>query len=94
MLSLCQILAPQKRTQASFEEESAEALRQMLHRSPRGFGYDTRAFGLLRSMAAQASFEEGLTPRGGSRARPSGGQRLGVFSECDGSGPQAVDHLP
>lgn len=39
-----------KRTREAFDQEqsSAEALRQMLHRSGRQFGYDTRAFGLWR----------------------------------------------
>jgi len=30
-----------KRVHAAFDRESAEALREMLHRSPREFGYDT-----------------------------------------------------
>jgi transposase len=30
-----------KRTQAAFDEKSAEAVREMLHRSPRKFGRDT-----------------------------------------------------
>jgi hypothetical protein len=30
-----------KRTRDAFEEESAEALKEMLHHSPREFGYDT-----------------------------------------------------
>jgi hypothetical protein len=59
-----------RRTQDTFDEESAEALRQMLHRSPRGFGYDTRAFGLLRWPHRRAS-RRGLHG-GGSRGRPSG----------------------
>jgi transposase len=50
-----------RRTRDTFDEESAEALRQMLLRSPRGFGYDTSLWTL--DMAAQASFEEGLTRR-------------------------------
>ena len=50
-----------RRTRDTFDEESAEALRQMLHCSPRGFGYDTSLWTL--DMAAQASFEEGLTRR-------------------------------
>jgi hypothetical protein len=38
-----------KRTREAFDQQSsAEALRQMLHRSGREFGYDTRALGLLR----------------------------------------------
>jgi transposase len=43
----------------SFDEEGAEALRQMLHRSPREFGRDSSLWTL--AMAAQVSFEEGLT---------------------------------
>ena len=68
-----------KRTRDAFEEESAEALREMLHRSPREFGYDTSLWTL--EMAAQASFasRRGLR-RGESRARPSGAPWR-VFSE-------------
>jgi transposase len=40
-----------KRTRAAFDEESAEALREMLHRSPREFGYDTSLWTL--EMAAE-----------------------------------------
>jgi transposase len=43
----------------SFEEEGAEALRQMLHRSPREFGKQSSLWTM--EMAAQVSFEEGLT---------------------------------
>jgi len=50
-----------KRTRNAFDAESAETLREMLHRSPREFGYDTSLWTL--KMAAEASFEEGLTPR-------------------------------
>jgi Winged helix-turn helix len=67
-----------KRTRDAFDEESAEALREMLHRSPREFGYDTRAFGLWRWPHRRAS-RRGLR-RGGSRARPSG-PPWRVFSE-------------
>jgi transposase len=48
-----------KRTRATFDEKSAERLREMLHRSPREFGYDTSLWTL--EMAAEVSFEEGLT---------------------------------
>lgn len=58
-----------KRVHAAFDERSAESLREILHRCPREFGYDTSLWTL--EMAAQASFEEGLTHRGGSQARPS-----------------------
>jgi transposase len=48
-----------RRTRDAFDEESAEALMGMLHRSPREFGYDSSLWTL--EMAAQAAFEEGLT---------------------------------
>src|ERR671913_769106 len=50
-----------KRVHAAFDEESAEALREMLHRSPREFGYDTSLWTL--EIAAEVAFEEGLTRR-------------------------------
>jgi transposase len=50
-----------KRTRAAFDEESAEQLREMLHRSPREFGRETSLWTL--EMAAEVSFEEGLTGR-------------------------------
>jgi hypothetical protein len=80
-----------KRVHAAFDEESAEALREMLHRSPREFGYDTSLWTL--EMAAEVAFEEGLTQR-----RVSGpGDHPGYFgaparSEMDAG--QAMDHLP
>jgi hypothetical protein len=40
--------------------ESAEALREMLHRSPREFGRESSLWTL--EMAADVAFEEGLTP--------------------------------
>src|SRR5918993_1151752 len=43
----------------SFDEEGAEALRQMLHRSPREFGKPSSLWTM--EMAAEVSFEEGLT---------------------------------
>lgn len=50
-----------KRTRAAFDEESAEAVRELLHRSPRDFGRDSSLWTL--EMAAQVAFEEGLTER-------------------------------
>lgn len=47
-----------RRTQAAFDEESAEAVREMLHRSPREFGRDSSLWTL--EMAAEVSFERGL----------------------------------
>ncbi len=46
---------------AAFDEESAESLREMLHQSPREFGYDTSLWTL--EMAAESAFEQGLTER-------------------------------
>jgi transposase len=47
------------RTRDAFDQESAEALRGMLHRSPREFGYESSLWTL--DMAADVAFEEGLT---------------------------------
>jgi transposase len=67
-----------KRTRDAFDEESAEALREMLHRSPREFGYDTSLWTL--EMAAQASLEERLTERrvSGETIRTTLARLLGV----------------
>jgi transposase len=48
-----------KRIHAAFDERSAEALREMLHRSPRELGRQRSLWTL--EMAAQVAFEEGLT---------------------------------
>jgi transposase len=50
-----------KHVHAAFDQEGAEALREMLHRSPREFGYDTSLWTL--EMAAEAAFERGITGR-------------------------------
>ena len=50
-----------RRTRNTFHEESAEALKQMLHRSLREFGYEHELW--ILEMAAQAAFEDGLTQR-------------------------------
>lgn len=50
-----------KRVYAAFDEESAEALREMLHRSPREFGRESSLWTL--EMAADVAFEEGITPK-------------------------------
>ncbi len=44
---------------AAFDDQRAEALREMLHRNPREFGRPTGLWTL--EMAAEVSFEEGLT---------------------------------
>jgi transposase len=51
-----------KRTRDTFDEESAEALKEMLHRSPREFGYNNTSLWTLE-MAAEVAFEEGITQR-------------------------------
>jgi transposase len=65
-------------TRDTFDQESAEALREMLHRSPREFGYQTSLWTLGRWQHRLPS-RRGL-PRGGSQARPSGAPWR-VFSE-------------
>ena len=77
MLS-CQRSSRPKRTRDAFDLESAQALREMLHRSPREFGYDTSLWTL--EMAAEASFEEGLTQRrvSGETLRATLARLLGV----------------
>ncbi len=60
-----------KRTQAAFDEKSAEAVRELLHRcSPREFGKDSSLWTL--EMAAEVSFEQKAWSKGGSRERRSG----------------------
>ena len=67
-----------RRVHAAFDEKCAEALREMLHRSPREFGYDSSLWTL--EMAAQVSFEEGLTQRrvSGETIRSTLARLLGV----------------
>jgi transposase len=67
-----------KRTRAAFDEQSAERLREMLHRSPRRFGYNTSLWTL--EMAAKVAFEEGLTRRrvSGETVRATLSRVLGV----------------
>src|SRR5215208_2816392 len=48
------------RTREAFDARSAEALREILHRSPREFGRESSLWTL--EMAADVAFEEGLTP--------------------------------
>ncbi len=67
-----------RRTRDAFDEESAEALRGLLHRSPREFGRDTSLWTL--SMAAEVAFEERLTRRrvSGETIRATLSRLLGV----------------
>ena len=48
-----------KKTREAFDRKSAEALREMLHRSAREFGYESSLWTL--EMAAEAACERGLT---------------------------------
>ncbi len=50
-----------KEVHAAFDQEGAEALRELLHHSPREFGKHTSLWTLHN--AAEVSFEEGLTER-------------------------------
>lgn len=50
-----------RRTRVVFDEQSAEAVRDLLHRSPREFGHDTSLWTL--EMAAEVAFERGITER-------------------------------
>ena len=67
-----------KRVRAAFGEEGAEALREMLHRSPREFGHESSLWTL--EMAADVAFEEGLTERlvSGETIRATLSRLLGV----------------
>jgi transposase len=67
-----------KRTRSAFDEEAAERLREMLHRSPREFGHDTSLWTL--EMASEVAFEEGLTRRraSGETIRATLARLLGV----------------
>jgi len=67
-----------KRIHAAFDEQSAEALRELLHRSPREFGHDSSLWTL--EMAAEVAFEEGLTQRrvSGESIRATLARLLGV----------------
>jgi transposase len=67
-----------RRVYATFEQESAERLRQMLHRSPKEFGRESSLWTL--EMAAEVAFEEGLTKErvSGETVRATLSRLLGV----------------
>ncbi len=67
-----------KHIHAAFDERGAEALRELLHRSPREFGHDSSLWTL--EMAAEVAFEEGLTRRrvSGETIRATLARLLGV----------------
>src|SRR5215216_3874377 len=68
-----------------------EALFELLHQDPRKFGKED-TFWTLQHYAAEASFEQGITERQVSVARPSG-QHLGDLV-CTGNGPSAGSRAP
>ena len=80
-----------KRTRAAFDEKSAERLRELLHRSPREFGRDTKSLDTIE-MAAQVAFEEGLVERrvSGETIRATLVRLFGVRWAAS----QTLDHLP
>ena len=49
------------RLRTTFSDEAVEALQDLLHRSPRDFGFETSVWTL--PLAARISCEQGLTPR-------------------------------
>jgi len=65
------------RIERGFDREAGEQLRALLHQSPRNFGKATSLWTL--ELAAEVSFEQGLTPERVSReAVRTALQRLGV----------------
>ena len=50
-----------KRTHDAFDHQRAEALKKILHRSPRQFGHDSSLWTL--QMASEVAFQEGITQR-------------------------------
>jgi transposase len=67
-----------RRTRDAFDEQSAEALRGLLHRCPREFGHQSSLWTL--EMAAEVAFEEGITQRrvSGETIRATLSRLLGV----------------
>src|SRR5215203_1561609 len=78
-----------KEVHAAFDEEGAEVLRELLHRSPREFGKASSLWTL--EDAAQISFEQGLT-----RKRVSGETIRATLSGwgCAGSAPSGGSKAP
>lgn len=60
LAALCQGSSRPHTIHAAFPGEKAEELRALLHQSPRAFGKPTSLWTL--ELAAEVSFEEGLTP--------------------------------
>jgi transposase len=79
-----------KRTRSAFDEESAERLRQMLHRSPREFGHDSSLWTL--EMAAEVAFRGGTHTKAGLRGDHPGDSGASARSSLAAS--ETMDHLP
>src|SRR3954454_9489965 len=58
---LAKSLRPRRTRDAFVDEQSAESFRELLHCSPREFGYDSSLWTL--EMAAQVAFKEGILQR-------------------------------
>ena len=78
-----------KRVHAAFDEEGAEALREMLHRSPREFGRQSSLWTL--EMVADVAFEEGSDARAHFGRDHPGHFVAPSFGAVDAG--QAVDHF-
>jgi transposase len=79
-----------KRTHAAFDEQRAEALREMLHHSPREFLANTAASGRLRWPLSE--FRARLERKAGLRGDDSGYSGAPSWSALAAS--QAMDHKP
>ena len=92
----------------AFDSEGAERLREMLHRRPRDFGKPTSSLWAL-DLAAEASFEEGLTEErvsgetiratlarefwGCAGSEPSGGSRAQTPTTKEKKAARPADRL-
>ena len=86
------LVASQRSPRAAFDESGAqEALREMLHQDPRKYGKESSLWTLR--MAAEVSFEEGITDRelSGETIRATLERRLGVRWELS---PSAGSRAP
>jgi hypothetical protein len=77
-----------RRTRDAFDERSAEALREMLRRSPREFGRQSSLWTL--EMAAEVAFDEEITKRrlSGETIRATLSRLLGEMAESE-----TLDHF-
>jgi transposase len=80
-----------KHVHAAFDAKSAEALREMLHRSAREFGRNSSLWTL--AMASEVAFEEGLTAMSASQERRFG-RRFRASFRFAGYGPSGGSPPP